>query len=483
MTGLTSTGFVTKRLNDVIADLKAKAVTKFGANINTEDDSLLGQLIDVFAPEFVSLWELQEAIYNGYIPSGAEDAQLDDVCSIIGIARQPETSSKLTLTLYGDPGTVIPAASTFSKSTDSYKFDTDEATDLVTATGVTGVLISVVTVANTTDYTVTIDGEAVTYTSDASATALEICDGLVDAINTDTVTSLLVLATDNLDETITIRTLEIDEPETFVVTANLSIDKAYQGVAATSQVAGAVRAPIGTIDTIDTPISGLDSVDNEEEPNLGRSLETDAELRVRRALSLSLAGSSTPDAIRAAVGNVTGVSTVFVVENITNAIDGDGRPAKSFEVIVEGGDDDDIAQAIYDNKPAGIETTNRGSQAAVTATDAEGNSIDIYFSRPVSVTVDLEIDYSYYTEETFPSGGEAAIALAAYTYGQALGINKDVIPPRFLGPIYTAVTGIGDMEVRARVGADPYSIDIIPINPAEVAVFDYAQILANVNLI
>lgn len=482
MAGLSSTGFETKRLEDVIASVKARAVATFGPNINTEDDAVLGQLIDILAPEFVSLWELSEADYNAFVPSSAEGAQLDDSCAIVGVVRQAASNSRVNCTLLGDTGTVIPAASTFSKSTDGFKFDTEVSVDMVVATSVTGVIISQVTSA-VGNYEVTVAGDLVTYVS-ASTDPAVIAAGIEAAINGDVTVGAVVTATHNVsDDTVVVRTDDILTGVSFAVSANMQFDKAYQIVSCLAQETGAVRAPLTTINTIDTPISGLDTVTNEEEPNLGRTLETDTELRIRRADSLRLAGSATPDAIRAAVANVSGVSTVFLVENQTNVTDPQGREPKSFEVIVEGGDDTEIAQAIQDNRPAGIQTVNRGSQAAVSATDSEGNLIDIFFSRPVSIVIDLEIDYSLYTEETFPVGGEDAMAQAAFDFGSALGIGTDIFPPKFLGPIYDAVVGIGDMEVRARRDADPFATTSISIEASEVSTFNLTQITNNITLI
>jgi len=476
MAGLTPEGFVTKRLDEIIDSLKARAASAFGPNINTEDDAVMGQFIDVMAPEFSDIWELSEAVYNGFIPSAAEGAQLDDVASVVGISRQPATQSRVDgVTGRGDFGTIIAGGTIFAKSTDNAEFSTDSAVS-IDISSVTGIDISVASVTDLTNYDFTVNGKTATYTSDASATPTEIAAGITSAINTDPMTSLIVLATDNLDDTVTVRTLDVTNGASMSVSANLQADKGYISILSFAVDAGPISAPLGTIYTIVTPVAVLDSVTNEVTPVLGRNLETDTELRLRRSNSLRLAGSSTPDAIRAAVSNVLGVSSVFLVENQTSAVDSGGRPPKSFETIVEGGADSDIAQTIFDNKPAGIATYGTAPGVPFTALDSEGNSVDIYFSRPGTIDIELEIDYSLYTEETPPVGLETAIAEAALAYGNNLQIGTDVIPQRFYGAIYSSAAGIGEIEVRARIAPNPFSTDTIPIAGSDRANFNIGSI-------
>jgi uncharacterized phage protein gp47/JayE len=470
--GLTTEGFVPKRLEDIINSLKARSATTFGANINTEDDAVLGQLIDVISGEFVSLWELAEAIYNGFVPSSAEGAQLDDVCEIVGVSRQPATSSRVYVTLTGDIGTVIPGGTVFSKSADNAQFASDTAAE-IDITGLNGAITSQVASA-VGNYNTTINGNTVTYVSATTDPAV-IAAGIADAINNDPVSNLVVSATHNVsDDTVTIRTLDIRTTASFTVSANQQFNQGLVPTLTLSVEQAPISAPLTTIDTIDTPVPGLNEVINEEVAVLGRLVETDTELRIRRAESLRLAGAATPDAIRAAVGNVSGVSSVQVVENQTDVVDGDGRPPKSFEVIVEGGVDEDIAQVIWDNKPAGIATY--GTTGPIQAFDSEGQAQDIFFSRPTSVDIEVEVDYSLYSEETPPIGIETAIAEAVLEYGNSLEIGVDVIPQRFYGSIYASANGIGEIEVRARIAPNPFSTDTIPIAGSERSSFNLGSI-------
>ena len=477
--GLTSEGFVPKRLTDVIDSINTRARAAFGEDINVNEDSVMGQVIGVFAAECADLWELGEAVYNGFIPSAAEGKQLDDCANLVGVSRLPATATTVEVEYVGDPGTVIPLGMTVSMSSTQDQFEVLSSITL-DETDATEALITVSSVANNTAYSVTVNGFSVAYTSDGSATANEITAGLKAAF--DLVTGLTAIAscTNNGNSTITITLLsgELsgDTRLSFATSANLTITKVAKSVESQCTETGPLYVAVGKVDTIETPTGGLDSVRNRIEGILGRDEESDEDLRTRRLIALANPAAATRDAIVAAVRAVDGVSDVYLIENIEVTVDGDGRPGKSFEVIVNGGSNADVAQAIWDTKPAGIETTNRNTAAAVTAYDSDGNAHDVYFSRPAVKDIYIEVDYTLFSEEDFPTGGAATIADVVVEYGSTIGIGKDVIPQRFFGPIFEAVPGIESLVVRVSDDGVAWQTTKLTVDAFEIPTFALARV-------
>lgn len=146
---------------------------------------------------------------------------------------------------------------------------------------------------------------------------------------------------------------------------------------------GPKPAPAGTLTQIVTPVAGWSAVTNAADHfSLGRDLESDAALRLRRDLSLRALGSASATAIRAAVAEIAGVTSVRVFENATNVTDASGIPPNSFEVVALGGLNTSIAQTIWDRKPIGVGTFGNTSATAI---DQAGSGHVVNFSRPVSV--------------------------------------------------------------------------------------------------
>ena len=139
-----------------------------------------------------------------------------------------------------------------------------------------------------------------------------------------------------------------DTGDQFSTEIEIILDGGGNGVVFASSVStGPIQALAGTITSIDTPITGWDTCTNLADADIGTDEETDVELRARREQSVARDAQAIIDAIFAAVANIPGVTQTVVLENDTNSVDGNGLPPHSFQVIVVGGTDEAIADAIW----------------------------------------------------------------------------------------------------------------------------------------
>jgi uncharacterized phage protein gp47/JayE len=246
--------------------------------------------------------------------------------------------------------------------------------------------------------------------------------------------------------------------------------------------AGPIDAPIGTLTVIDTPVSGLNRTINVEATVIGRNLESDVQLKARREETLAVGGNATIEAIRSKIKNLEGVADAFVFENDTLVTDIDGRPGKSYEAVVDGGDEDAIADVIWKSKPGGIRTYGQISRNVI---DSQGVTRVIQFSRPTQVRIytslDLTVDVA-----AFPVNGALKVKELLLAWGASLGIGKDVIVYPQLVAQLASVPGILDVRVRidtspvSNTPGDPALDDNIDIQPFEVASFADADTGVNV---
>ena len=140
----------------------------------------------------------------------------------------------------------------------------------------------------------------------------------------------------------------------------------------------------------------------------------DEEYRDRYYKSVDFAGGVNIDAIVAEINqNVESVSSVIGYENDTDVTDELGLPPHSFEIVAYGGLDQDVAQAIYRRKAAGIQS--HGS-TTVQVVSASGQSIGISFSRPAAVPVHIRINRLKTDPEKFPVDGMQQIKQALVDY-------------------------------------------------------------------
>lgn len=228
--------------------------------------------------------------------------------------------------------------------------------------------------------------------------------------------------------------------------------------------AGAVQAPAGSLTEIETPLAGLDSVTNNEAADVGEEIEEDAALKQRRNESLARSGDATSDAIRADVLAVNGVTTCTVLNNRTMETNENGQPPKSFWVIVQGGDDEAIARAIFDSMPAGIQPYG---DVLIDVEDSEGTLHEVGFSRPFDLDIYLELDLT--VDSSFP--GADVVKAAIMDFGESLELGEDVVVfPQLVGAL-ADIPGILDVVIRIGTAAEPTTDDNIPVSEFQRATF------------
>lgn len=93
--------------NDILADMKAKVQTIFGADIYLENDSADGQLLAIFALKVNDAMQSLQLAYNSRSPSTAIAAALDSVIKLNGLHRKSPSFSTCFVTISGTRGTQV----------------------------------------------------------------------------------------------------------------------------------------------------------------------------------------------------------------------------------------------------------------------------------------------------------------------------------------------------------------------------------------
>jgi len=178
----------------------------------------------------------------------------------------------------------------------------------------------------------------------------------------------------------------------------------------------------GQLDTIAEPVSGWTAVTNAASGVPGSEPETDSEFRLKRERELEAQGGANLDAIRADVSRVDGVIGVNAYENV-KGYEVNGMPPHSILITVRGGSDADVAEAIFNSKAAGIDTTGNTS---VIVEDSQQEEHTIYFSRAAAVNfyADITIEPGeLWDNSTDPDYIKEQVA----AYVNSLSIGSDVI--------------------------------------------------------
>jgi hypothetical protein len=391
--GVQTTGFVEKTLQDILEEIEEAERAAFGPGINVQADSVFGQLNGIYADQLSELWEASTAVYQAQYPDSASAAALDNVAAITGVTRLGATNTRVPVICTGTPATALPVGRVVSTNAGD-RFATVAAATIVAAdawaastayevgafvensakTGGDNIYICVV--AGTS-------GNGTPPNDGPSGTGSGISDGG--------------------------GFLEWDFVGDGTGLANVLFD---------AEEVGAIPANAGAIDTeaslgaIETPVTGWDDAKNLVDGAVGRELETDPELRLRREQLLRATGAATVDAIRADVLTVDGVAEAFVFENVTLVTNGDGVPGKAFETVIDatGNDDEVQANLVSGNEEPYVigagQTLTVKVDGQVTAQTVTFGAITTAAAAAAQITTDL----------SNPSATARAVTIAGKTY-------------------------------------------------------------------
>ncbi len=466
---LTNNGYTIKRLSELKKEYDRLLVNRFGP-INTQPDSVIGQLEGIWAEALANIYEQAQDTYHAMYPSSAEGVSLDGAVSYVGITRFAASATQVVAVVYGRESSLLKSGAQASDGNQRYQslYDT-----VISRANAVDTLIEIEAKDNA-QYSLNISGTLFSYTTESGASVAQIIDGLGQQLNPE------VLLYEVQNGALRIYATDGATPFALSVGDKLKLTRIGSPCRFIAMDLGRHVLPMGALTDIVTPRSGWESVSNLGEGIVGRERESDDELRARFEQSRQVTGSATVKAIRARVREeVIGVSEVYIFENRTNKVTDDGIPPHAFEALVVGGDGQAVADALWKHKPAGIETYGTHSTMVK---DENGDGQRIYFSRPAQRMAWIRVNVTgLYDEEALPQGVINSIKKAVMSYGQTLNIGDDIILQRMLGPIYSNTSGLATITIEAAITDSlddnpEYQQENIAIDKRSVALFDETRL-------
>lgn len=482
---VTANGFVRKPYTEIRADIQRRFKDTFGQGFDLTPDSPNGHLIDNMAMMVDDMYSMGQEVYDNLSPSNATGSGVDSVLGYSGLTRLSPTklSGPVCFFTDGSSSTSVPAGTAVIRQRGSLRLTTRQAVSVskqsvrclrLTSTE-TGAVSGTVTIGFGTG-SFTISGANPTQAFLRLATAITVA--------TAPNTPRMRVATEPGGVTMTIYTGGSTGLDPFTVTSVPSWMTMMVGneVDCVADEAGAQTAEAGEVNTLESTVSGIVRVENMEALQQGTDEETDTSAR-QRVVQFNRSGKDvcTEQAIEAhLINDVAGVSYAKVSSNRTMVTNSAGQPPKSFECIVVGGDDDDVAKCILDSMPAGIEPYGTTEVGVV---DDNGDENVVRFSRPAGKFLWLYVTYTGYSEETLPDNVDDAIRQSLVNAApKEFTIGRDVMPNRLRGYVLTSSMAISGCTVKAALvdtaseTPESYTEDILPIDGHAYAMLDTSRI-------
>lgn len=261
-------------------------------------------------------------------------------------------------------------------------------------------------------------------------------------------------------------------------------------VTATCQTDGAIEAGANTLNQIVTITTGWDTVTNLNPATVGQLEETQSAFEARRYASVALNSRGAIQSVYARIAQLEGVLSVYTAQNRTNepiTIDAYQLKPHSIYVAVVGGNDNNIAQAIYNANSAG---SDYNGNTTIQVTDPNTGAIEnVTFLRPETINVFVRVQVQ---NQDLPNNYEALIKQAVFAnfYGNDTSIvdgssylrikmNDDVFASRFL--ISVLNVGIKSvLNIEVSLDGVNYAPSIhIPIDKAPTLLLE--NVIAQIN--
>ncbi|ODS43186.1 hypothetical protein BGK37_12320 [Pasteurella multocida] len=234
-----------------------------------------------------------------------------------------------------------------------------------------------------------------------------------------------------------------------------------------SEELGAFSLNAHTQLTIETITLGLNSVTTSVDAEIGIEEETDSQLRQRFSKSRARNAINSAEAIEGEIGDLADVKQVIVLENNTSQTDSIGIPSHSINVVVEGGNEVDIAKVIYKNKGAGIGLQGSSSVNLM----INGKQRTIKFDKATPADIHISMTLVRYEDFTEIDKDEIKRMLSNVKFK----IGEDVSLSRLYSPINT-VGGFWVKSLKIGKSTGVLNAENIVIRPRELARIQRANI-------
>jgi uncharacterized phage protein gp47/JayE len=473
--GITATGFRRMRLPEIREEIINTLQAKTGLVFETRPDSITGEFIDTFAEREATMWELAESVYFAMYPISAFGTNLDHAVSFSGVTRLFARKSTVLAICYGAEGTIIGPGAIVKENISRTSLVHDRGFTTISQASAADVIVSIDTVTDGDVFTVQINSVPYSVTAGPGDDVFTITAALAQQL----INAPVFVMTDAN----TIRMFVIEStPFAFVPVSNVTLVEVGSSATFVAEEDGPLSLPIGSVTIITSTLTGWDRVNNIVPGQVGRDTETDDELRRRYNQGVFQLGAATVNAIYAnLLQNVAGILALKVYENEDDVVDADGRIPHCIEVVSWGGDAQLLANEIWIQKAAGIDTFG---DTIATVIDSQGYPHDIHFNRPEQVFIWVNVSATLYSKEIFPANGDTQIKEIITDEGNRLGIYQDVIIQRLLCPVIEQINGIEVMTITVAGSTDPAWIptpaDYLPttfkIGPRQLSRFDISRI-------
>lgn len=484
MAGITESGFQRKTLVEIIESLQKRFAKKLGDDWNTTEDSVENQFISVFAEELDQVWQGMSGVYKSQTID-AEDIYLDDVLSQQGWFRKGKAKGGGEVVVFANKATAVDGytittgrvlqgsnsksyVTTTEKDADNYmscyKLSTN---DLVSGTTYQFLMYNTQN-PNTNTFTWTV-GTTLEEKQDMLIALSQFANNNISLLPSsayfDVETNTLYISFENQ--------LNLPDPMPkgeLYLSSTPKVGKAGYRISAEAVEAGFFPLPLNSILNMSPSFTGFDSVVNWTAFSSGSEVQTDSDYRLTYLNNEDGSLAGTPAKIKKDLLDVDGVLAVEIYQNPTKDFiyDLDNNLVAepfTYNTVVLGGSDLDVAKAIGSNAP--VNTAQYGT-TSVSYSDDTGTPVNVEFSRAQYLSYGVRVTYKTKDGTSLTDIERQAVNTLMIELTSELSIGATIPLEQIQASVYRALpfqrvtTASVELKDFSVVGSQYVKEDIIP---------------------
>lgn len=440
--GVTPDGFKMKRLDEILTEVKDDLSEGWGIDVHSDETSFLNVLNVTFANQIAELWEAAQSTYHSHYPYTAVGKSLDNAVTYGGVTRMARRRSVYPIHCVGIDGTIIPKGNIIATETSPEVRLLCQMDSPITRESCNQLEVKFVGQGDST-YTIKINDAEYEFTT-SSDDPMVVLEGLKNAI-TDEEYDVRIQ-----DELLVIADTELSRSNYIELSENLTTNTVTSIITYETEEYGKIVIVEDAIRVIVSGLYGFLRVRNWLYPTYGRLQETDIELRKSYAVKQMGHSKTMIESIVSEILDIDGVESASGSENDTDEVDEWGLPPHSVEIIVEGGDERLIAEAILRQKAGGIGTYGSTHIDVLTSF---GDIVPINFNRPEKLYVWMKVKLER-EENVVPYNYEKVVKQSVINDTFNMEAGQDLIIQMLTPGIFNDLAGVTYVHIFVAYSTD-----------------------------
>lgn len=481
--GVTKKGFVRKRLDEIKNDVYSRLKAGWGYDITINPQSFLNVLVTGFSDEVAKLWEVAENTYYAMYTMSAEGANLDNAMQFGGITRERDARTMYMLACTAPDDTTVEYGVLVKSATNPEKVFRCTNRQVIGRENFRKIVVKPYMESGIDLFYLTINRNTYQYARQDGDDAVAVLKAIKELIDEKGI----IVQVDEENCSLSLEDIYKQTSNTLAISNNFLIESVTSNLLFESMDYGEVIIANGLIKELVTLGTGITEVWNDIAPAPGRFEADDVEARQNFVKRCAIRSKTMIESITSEIYNtVDHVKSVAGYENDTEFQDEEGRPPKSVEIIVDGGEDGEIANIIYTKKTNGIRAYGN---ITMDVADTFGNIHKIGFSRP---------DYLYVWMKVIITGKPGKVMAPNYVQltqdsilddSADIQVGDSVYMQTFLTNIYAKVVSVSMVEIKVFATLDEkytpqdedYATSNIYVSNRQKAILDVSRIEVSLN--